>query len=213
MLRSILTIELFFVLALLAILNGTALAGDTISHKPYIELTESPISAFDSVQPSDLSVLGVRLGMSQIGVKKLIAGKSKVYLRQDKFYDSRIYLYEYQPGKVDQQPLAYFKWEKDDRQSLKEIILYPRFAHYMPKENDYLVTSGVMPGLGKKDLLELGKIQSEESLLELPSQDIYHTAFYFLKPGFRVIKQVKGERVQFTFSWFKASAEGKPLTD
>ena len=174
------------------------------------ELTKSSVSDYDSLSPEDLSVLGIHLGMSQIRAKRQIARKAAVYLRQDKFYNSRLYLYEYKGGNAENQPLAYMKWDKAGEQ-LQEIMLYPQFANYMPDGNDYLVSPKVLKQSVSPNHLALGAISKQESLLNIPSQDLAHTAFYFLKPGFRCIKQVKGRRTRYAFSWFRTDDQGKPL--
>lgn len=184
-------------------------AGDpTGAPRPLLELTTTPISKYNNLKPDELAVLGIHLGMSKLSVKKRIAKKTGVYLRQDKFHDSRMYLYEYVPENVKQQPLAYFKWDKAN-QIMEEIIIYPQFANYMPRSNDYLVTDSVIAKEGRSTQ-KFGKIRKQEFILEVPSQGIYHWAYYFDKRGFRVIKQMNCKRVRYTFSWFRAQMNGKP---
>ncbi len=173
-----------------------------------LELTTTPISADDSPKPYELAVWGVHLGMTQIKAKKMLATKAGIYLRQDKFHNSRMYLYQYNT-QDKQKPLAYLKWSPEGK-ALEEIIIYPGFAQYMPSTNDYLVTAKVLPGEKNSNPLFPGKVKEKEAILEVPAQGIYHKAFYFPKPGFRVIKQVKGDEIKYTFSWFKAQANGEP---
>lgn len=174
-----------------------------------LELTSTPISGDDNLNPGELAVWGVHLGMPKIKVKKMLATKAGVYLRQDKFHNSRMYLYQYNTHDEQQKPLAYFKWNAEGK-ALEEIIIYPGFAQYMPSTNDYLVTAKVIPGEDNSKPLFPGKVKESEAILKVPAQSIYHKAFYFIEPGFRVIKQVKGDDIKYTFSWFKAQADGKP---
>lgn len=176
------------------------------------ELTRTPLADYDSLTPDDLTVLGIKLGMSQISVKKAIATKKRVYFRQDRFFNSRLYLYEYLPDEQNQRPLAYFKWDENSRK-LQEILIYPGFAKYMPAANDYLVSKRVLQSVGGDKGLKLGQIREEEALLDVPSQQIRHTAFYFIRPGFRSIKQVKGSRTWYAFSWFRTDKTGTPLAE
>lgn len=186
-----------------------ACAGDKAdSLQSLLELTTTPITEYDNLKPRELALWGVHLGMPQIKVKKKLASKAGVYLRQDKFHNSRMYLYKYKTENK-QTPLAYFKWSSEGK-ALEEIIIYPGFAEYLPSKNDYLVSAEVLPGKKHSKPLLLGEVKEQEAILEVPAQGIYHKAFYFLKPGFRVIKQVKGDDIQYTFSWFKAQADGKP---
>lgn len=193
---------------LLIALNTLASDKDELTDS-LLELTTTPISGDDSLNPHELAVWGIHLGMPQIKVKKMLAPKAGVYLRQDKFHNSRMYLYQYNTVDGQQKPLAYFKWSSEGK-ALEEIIIYPGFAQYMPSPNDYLVTAKVL--LGEKNAKPLfpGEVKEKEAILEVPNQGIYHQAFYFLKPGFRVIKQVKGDEIKYTFSWFKAQVDGRP---
>ena len=201
--------KLMIFLLLFSFLCPCLKAGDKPGQsRPLLELSTTPVSQYDSLNPEDLAVLGVHLGMSKLSVKKHIARKAGVYLRQDKFFDARMYLYEYVPQNEKQKPLAYFKCDEENK-ILEEIIIYPHFAQYMPKANDYLVTSSVLGAPKNPHRLALGKIRESESILEVPSQQIQHTAYYFFRSGFRVIKQVSGKNIKYTFSWFRPKANGK----
>jgi len=176
-----------------------------VKAKRYYEVTEDDITRVKGIDADSISVLGIHLGMPMQQAKMQIARKQGVFFRQDKFNNYRLYLYDYEKRRGRHIPLAYFKWENRDS-GLKELLLYRDFGNYMAGKSRKLVTKEALSyyeeGVGKHFL---GYPEKKEDILNVPSQGIRHTAYYYEGKAYQVIKQVKGERVKYTFGIFDQS--------
>ncbi len=179
----------------------------SIEEPRYQEVTDVDITQVKDIDASEISVLGVHLGTSIQKTKQKIARKKGIFFRQDKFNNSRLYLYEYNQGNKKNDPLGYFKWN-DKNSGLDEIIIYEDFKKYMKGKSKKLVTREALSyyeeGVGKNFL---GYPLKKEKILNIPSQNLKHTAYYYKGKSYQVIKQVNGENVKYAFGIFDTDTE------
>lgn len=169
------------------------------------EMTEVDITSLESIDVDQISVLGIHLGSTIPQARNEVNNRFDLELTQDKFNNNRFYLYDESQG-GDRVLLAYMKWPHVDS-TLDELILYPGIARYLKGQSKQLVSKATMnfeQGIGKNFL---GYPLNKEVILDVSSLDLKHVAFFYKEHRYQVIKQVKKDRVKYSFGIFSNDAE------
>lgn len=181
--------------------NGQHQTNQDTSEVSYYNLALFDITKIKSFNVEELKMFGIRLGISIDQTQATLKNQDSIILKQDKFNDKRFYLYEDNLSDKGL-PLMYLKWPEKDPSTLHEIIFYPGCRKYFVGDTKKLVTNSTLNFSSSIGQMFLGYPKGKETLLNLPSQNIRHTAYYYKDKQYEIIKLEKGDKTKFAFGIF-----------
>ena len=156
------------------------------------ELTKIDITKINDINSNDISVFGIKLGMTKDEVENRLSQVPNLYIKLDTMHttkDYRLYIYDKEHTEYHNGCILYLIWE-NSRKDLNKIVFYKGFNFYLK-------------GL-TKDLLTLNSVDSESDIykrflvkpdtskitLEIPCLKYRHVTYYYKEKGIEITHQI-----------------------
>ncbi len=156
------------------------------------ELTKIDITKINDINSNDISVFGIKLGMTKDEVENRLSQVPNLYIKLDTMHttkDYRLYIYDKGHTEYHNGCILYLFWE-NRRKDLNKIVFYKGFSFYLK-------------GL-TKDLLTLNSVDSESDIykrflvkpdtskitLEIPCLKYRHVTYYYKEKGIEITHKI-----------------------
>ena len=173
------------------------------AQKDNIELTEDDITNYPQLNADKISVYGIRLGMKQEEVKKILDDNKTILYKDDpQKTDIRIYVYYKTDIGMRGSTILYLIW-KDGSKELTHIVVYKDLSDKMKGETKKLFEQDAVNPDSELFKNYLGSSDGEMVTLDIPSIQSKITEYYHNAKGIKIIMNKYGEETKYFFGFYK----------
>ncbi|MFL5728589.1 MAG: hypothetical protein ACJ75J_03785 [Cytophagaceae bacterium] len=162
-----------------------------------VEITTTDITLNPNLKSDQISVFGIKLGMSKADVNKLLKDNSRLYYYVDEKHttqDHRIYVYDKDEQGEKKNCILYLIWA-DNSNKLTTITFFENFAPYLKGTTAALLTFDPLDPDSKISKDYLGKPDSSKVTLDVAIIHLKHTTYYYKAKGIQfTLKESDGEK-------------------
>ena len=153
-----------------------------------IEITKTDITLYPTLTSNQISVFGIRIGMTKREVNEMLSENSNLYYYEDKSHstpDHRVYVYDKDRDGKKQNCILYLIWS-NGKKDLDRITFFEGFESYLVGKASKLLTLEESDDQSNFFHEYLGDPSSSAITLEVPMIGVKHTTYYYDAKGIEV---------------------------
>ena len=170
-----------------------------------VEITQEDITNYPQSTSENISVWGIKLGMSANEVAEQLSNYEKVVAYIDDMHtteDLRVYVNYKEYPEGEEEEMLYLIWE-ENKGVLTQISFFEDFNRFLVGLSKDLMTTNSFESGSDINTKYLGNYDKEEVTLDMPSISLKHTTYTYIKKGLKITHKENSDGTSVVFSIIK----------